>query len=104
MKCLLLRPGVEAPQNDPDVAQVWVKKIRLERVQQFGKCFPGLELWRLGLDRFWEALLDGQSAEVPCSRMAALSAGRLASNTNYEFAGRGSWAKGDETVRYGIYS
>src|SRR5713226_7767631 len=48
----LFPSDVEPPANDPDVAQVWVKKIRLERVRQFGNCFLGLKLWkRLGLDR-----------------------------------------------------
>ena len=66
---------VPPPENDPDVARVWVKKIRLERVRQFGNCFLGLELWkRLGLDRFFEALLDADSADVPWSRVAALLA------------------------------
>ena len=71
----LFPSDVEPPANDPDVAQVWVKKIRLERVRQFGNCFLGLELWkRLGLGRFWEVLLDAQPAEVPWSRVAALLA------------------------------
>ena len=66
---------VPPPDNDPDVARVWVKKIRLERVRQFGNCFLGLELWkRLGLDRFFEGLLDEEAADVPWSRVAALLA------------------------------
>lgn len=71
----LFPSDIEPPENDPDVAQVWVKKIRLERVRQFGNCFLGLELWKgLGLDRFWEGLVDGESVEVPWSRVAALLA------------------------------
>jgi transposase len=71
----LFPSGVPLPENDPDVAQVWVEKIRLERARQFGNCFLGLELWkRLGLDRFWESLLDEQAADVPWSRVAALLA------------------------------
>lgn len=71
----LFPSDVEPPENDPDVAQVWVRKIRLERVRQFGNCFLGLKLWkRLGLDRFWEALLDAEAADVPWSRVAALLA------------------------------
>src|SRR3989449_4916364 len=71
----LFPSDVEPPANDPDVAQVWVKKIRLERVRQFGNCFLGLKLWkRLGLDRFWEALLDAEAADVPWARVAALLA------------------------------
>jgi transposase len=66
---------IEPPANDPDVARVLLKKIRLERVRQFGNCFLGLELWkRLGLDRFWEVLLDEQPADVPWSQVAALLA------------------------------
>lgn len=66
---------VEPPENDPDVARVRVNQVRFERVRQFGTCSLGLELWnRLGLDRFWESLLDEQAAEVPWSRVAALLA------------------------------
>ncbi|MGH9773167.1 MAG: IS1634 family transposase [Candidatus Acidiferrales bacterium] len=66
---------VMPPANDPDVARVWVKKIRLERVRRFGDCFLGLELWkRLGLDHFFESLLDQEAADVPWSRVAALLA------------------------------
>lgn len=71
----LFPSDIEPPENDPDVARVWVKKVRLERVRQFGNCFLGLELWkRLELDRFWEGLLDEQAADVPWSRVAALLA------------------------------
>ena len=71
----LFPSDVAPPENDPEVARVWVKKIRLERVRQFGNCWLGLELWkRLGLDRFFEALLDDESADVPWSRVAALLA------------------------------
>lgn len=52
-----------------------MKKIRLERVRRFGDCFLGWELWkRLGLNRFFEALLDEEPADVPWSRVAALLA------------------------------
>jgi transposase len=71
----LFPSDVPPPENDPDVARVWVKKIRLERVRQFGNCWLGLELWkRLGLDQFFEALLDDEPADVPWSRVAALLA------------------------------
>jgi len=44
-------------------------------VRQFGNCWLGLELWkRLGLDRFFEARLDDEPADVPWSRVAALLA------------------------------
>jgi transposase len=71
----LFPSDVPPPQNDPDVARVWVKKIRLERARQFGNSFLGWELWkRLGLDRFFEGLLDDGAAEAPWSRVAALLA------------------------------
>lgn len=48
----------EVPDHDPDIARVRVTEVRLGRVRQFGNGYLGLELWkRLGLDRFWEALL-----------------------------------------------
>jgi len=66
---------VEPPENDPDVARVLLKKVRLERPRQFGNCFLALELWkRLGLDDFWQAQLDQEPAEVPWSRVAAVLA------------------------------
>ena len=66
---------VEPPDNDPNVARVLLNKVRLERARQFGQCFLALELWRrLGLDKFWEGLLDGQAADVPWSRVAAVLA------------------------------
>ena len=66
---------VEPPENEPNVARVLLNKVRLERVRQFGNCFVGLELWkRLGLDRFYEQLLDGEAADVAWSRVAAVLA------------------------------
>jgi transposase len=66
---------VEPPENDPDVARVLLKKVRLERPRQFGNCFLALELGkRLGLDDFWRAQLDHEPAEVPWSRGAAVLA------------------------------
>ena len=71
----LFPSGVEPPENDPDVVQVRVSRVRFERVRQLGSCCLGLELWkRLGLDRFWEKLLDAEAADVPWSRVAALLA------------------------------
>ena len=47
----------------------------MERPRQFGNCFLALELWqRLGLDEFWRGQLDGEPAEVPWSRVAAVLA------------------------------
>jgi len=66
---------VESCDNDPNVARVLLKKVRLERTRQFGNCFLGLELWkRLGLDRFYEGLLDEEKAQVSWSRVAAVLA------------------------------
>jgi transposase len=66
---------VEAPADDPQVARVLLKRVRLERTRQFGACWLGLELWkRLELDRFFEAALDDEPADVPWSRVAALLA------------------------------
>jgi hypothetical protein len=71
----LFPSDVELPENDPDVARVRVSRVRFERVRQFGTSCLGLELWkRLELDRFWESLLDGEAADVPWSRVAALLA------------------------------
>ena len=66
---------VEPPANDPDVARVLLHKVRLERTRQFGACLLGLELWkRLALDRFFVQAIDGEPADVPWSRVAALLA------------------------------
>jgi transposase len=66
---------IDAPADDPQVARVLLNKVRLERTRQFGACWLGLELWkRLELDRFFEAALDQDAADVPWSRVAALLA------------------------------
>jgi transposase len=66
---------VAPPPDDPQVARVLLNKVRLERTRQFGSCFLGLELWkRLELDRFFEQAVDGESADVPWSRVTALLA------------------------------
>ncbi len=71
----LFPSDAELPENDPDVARVRVSQVRFERVRQFGTSCLGLELWkRLELDRFWANLLDGEVADVPWSRVAALLA------------------------------
>jgi transposase len=71
-----LFPSHLAPaEDDPQVARVLLNKVRLERTRQFGSCFLGLELWkRLELDRFFEQAVDGEPADVPWSRVAALLA------------------------------
>jgi transposase len=66
---------VALPADDAQAARVLLNKVRLERTRQFGSCFLGLELWkRLELDRFFEQTVDGESADVPWSRVAALLA------------------------------
>jgi hypothetical protein len=66
---------VEPPADDPQVARVLVNRVGLERTRQFGACFLGWELWKqLGLDGFYEQVIDGEAAEVPWSRVAALLA------------------------------
>jgi transposase len=71
----LFPSDVEPPEDDPNVAQVLLNRIRLERTRQFGNCFVGLELWkRLGLERLFEEVLDTDEADVPWSRVAAVLA------------------------------
>jgi transposase len=66
---------VAPPDDDPQVARVLLNKVRLERTRQFGACFLGLDLWkRLELDRFFQQVVDPESADVPWSRVAALLA------------------------------
>jgi transposase len=66
---------VEPPADDPQVARVLIRRVRLERTRQFGACYLGLELWRrLELDRFFEQAIDDDPADVPWSRVAALLA------------------------------
>lgn len=71
----LFPSDVEPPVEEAGVARVVLNQVRLERARRFGDCFLGVELWkRLGLDRFFEAVLDGNEdpAEVPWSRVAAV--------------------------------
>jgi transposase len=71
----LFPSDVEPPVEQAGVARVVLNRVRLERARRFGDCFLGVELWkRLGLDRFFEAVLDGgeDPAEVPWSRVAAV--------------------------------
>jgi transposase len=64
----------EAP-DDPNVARVLVKKVRVERRRRFGDCYLGWELWkRLQLDEFLAPHIDGDDADVPWSRVAAVLA------------------------------
>jgi transposase len=66
---------VEPPANDPHVAQILVKRVRLERSRQFGPCYLGLHLWkRLELDRLFEYNMDVLGPDVRWSKVAAVLA------------------------------
>ena len=55
--------------DDPNVARVLVKKVRVERTRRFGDCYLGLELWKqLGLAEFMAVHLD---VEAPMPRAKA---------------------------------
>ncbi len=70
----LFSSEAEVP-DDPNVARVLLKKVRVERARRFGDCYLGLELWkRLGLDEFFAQHLDGDDADVAWSRIAAVLA------------------------------
>jgi hypothetical protein len=53
---------IEPPADDPAVARILVHQVRMERSR------------RLGLEEFLEQRLDGERAEVPWSRVAAVLA------------------------------
>ena len=66
---------VRPPANDPDVAQVLLKKVRLERTRQLGPCYLGWELFRrLKLDEFFARTIDTDGADVAWSRVVAILA------------------------------
>jgi transposase len=66
---------VAPPANDPNVAQVLLHKVRLERTRQLGPCYLGWELWRrLQLDEFFARRLDHDGADVAWSQVAAVLA------------------------------
>jgi transposase len=72
---LKLFPSEAPAPDDPNIARVLVKKVRVERTRRFGDCYLGLELWkRLGLDEFFAQHLDGDAADVAWSRVAAVLA------------------------------
>jgi len=72
---LKLFPNDAELPDDPSVARVLVKKVRVERTRRFGDCYLGLELWkRLGLEEFFARHLDQEIADVPWSRVAAVLA------------------------------
>jgi len=70
----LFSSEAEAP-DDPNVARVLVKKVRVERTRRFGGCYLGLELCKqLVLAEFLARQLDVDGADVPWSRVAAVLA------------------------------
>jgi len=72
---LKLFPSEAETPDDPNVARVLVKKVRVERTRHFGDCYLGLELWKqLGLAEFLARHLDVDEADVPWSRVAAVLA------------------------------
>jgi transposase len=72
---LKLFPSEVEITEDAQVARVLVKKVRVERTRRFGDCYLGLELWkRLHLDEFLARHMDGDQADVPWSRVAAVLA------------------------------
>ena len=72
---LKLFPSEAEASDEPNVARVLVKKIRVERTRRFGDSYLGLELWKqLGLAEFLARHLDIDDADVPWSRIAAVLA------------------------------
>jgi transposase len=70
----LFSSEAEVP-DDPNVARVLVKKVRVERTRRFGDCYLGLELWKqLGFAEFLALHLDVDGADVAWSRVAAVLA------------------------------
>jgi hypothetical protein len=57
------------------VAQVLLKKVRLERTRQLGPCYLGWQLFRRWkLDEFFASTIDTAGADVAWSRVAAILA------------------------------
>lgn len=72
---LKLFPSEADVPDDPEIARVLLKKVRVESTRHFGDCYLGLELWRrLGLEEFLARHLDAEAADVPWSRVAAVLA------------------------------
>lgn len=72
---LKLFPSEAEVPDDPTVARVLVKKVRVERTRHMGDCYLGLELWkRLGLAEFFAQHLDVDGADVAWSRVVAVLA------------------------------
>jgi transposase len=71
----LFPADVPVADDDPEVARVLVKQVRVERVREWGQCWLGWELWKqLELDRFFQRHVDTDASDVPWSRIAAVLA------------------------------
>ena len=78
--------------DDAHVARVVVKKVRVERTRRFGDCYLGLELWKqLQLDDFFVRHIDGDYADVPWSRVAAVLAINRLCESGSELAVEQHW-------------
>ena len=92
---LKLFPNDAELPDDPSVARVLVKKVRVERTRRFGDCYLGLELWkRLGLEEFFARHLDQEFADVPWSRVAAVLAINRLCDPGSELAIERHWYPG----------
>src|ERR1700730_18329524 len=92
---LKLFPNDAELPDDPSVARVLVKKVRVERTRRFGDCYLGLELWkRLGLEEFFTRHLDHEFADVPWSRVAAVLAINRLCDPGSELAIERHWYPG----------
>ncbi len=92
---LKLFPNDAELPDDPSVARVLVKKVRVERTRRFGDCYLGLELWRrLELEEFFTRHLDQEFADVPWSRVAAVLAINRLCDPGSELAIERHWYPG----------
>ena len=92
---LKLFPNDAELPDDPNVARVLVKKVRVERTRRFGDCYLGLELWkRLELEEFFTRHLDQEFADVPWSRVAAVLAINRLCDPGSELAIERHWYPG----------
>src|SRR6266853_4056128 len=80
---------VEAP-DDPNVARMLVKKVRMERARRFGEWLSGTEVMEaVGLEEFFALHLDG-AADVAWSQVAAVSVSDQPVMRSRQRTGRGA--------------
>ena len=92
---LKLFPNDAELPDDPSVARILVKKVRVERTRRFGDCYLGLELWRrLELEEFFTRHVDQEFADVPWSRVAAVLAINRLCDPGSELAIERHWYPG----------